>query len=236
MEDSERPIAPSGWVIDTHDRFPLRTESRRGKTHSCVLDVGTACACCGRARGGFTVWDIMFACYVDRDEDDDSGDEDQEKGRDWHIVLRFAVSAPNAAGAAHLRVDSWVGPTADSDKEETVSGVGAPIDEGNVVVVPGATDNHPVFVNLPSLSTTNRTLSPQVTLIVDRIDDRRILVTPLGAMSVAYMHTRLLYGRIFSERRPDSRPPSTPKLVPSFIPEPPPMPAPDACRSPPARA
>lgn len=197
-----------------------------------VFHIEPCCGSCGNAKrqaGSFTVWDLVWAGYMVRSDLDDCDDYEERldatTGRTWHAVFRISVSQPNAAGAVNMRFDSWIGPSPDSAGTETTSGVGLPIDQANVVCVPPAEKGEPVHVNIPTVGRTTTSddafLFPGLTLLVDRVDEATVVVAPLCAQSVSYMHSKYLYGRMFYTRHPPAQTPP-PYALPAYIPSAPP--------------
>jgi hypothetical protein len=202
-----------------------------------VFSIESCCNTCGNAKrpaGSFTVWSLVWAGYIVKGDLDDCDDYEERleatTGRTWHAVFRISVSKPNSAGAINMRFDSWIGPSPDSAGTETTSGVGLPIDQSNVVCVPPVEKGEPVYVNIPTVGQTSSDeafLFPGLTLVVDRADESTVVVAPLCALSVSYMHSRYLYGRMFYTRgHPYQHTPPPPYPLPTYIPSAPPDVAP----------
>ena len=169
-----------------------------------------------KVAGFYGVWNVGFCCFSDHSEE---GEEpDFRPGRNFNIVVRFSVSAPNDVKAHNIRLDAWVGHSTNP------SAIGATIDEQNIVLIPPE-DNQFTAMTLKSMYSAE-----------DHDNTDKTKASPFNGMSFSierlcccqfnvYLLPPLPFAHVLvtreSFRAYANAPNSKPMTLPSFIPKPP---------------
>jgi len=190
------------------------------------------------AEGAQYTYALTFQCLSDHAADDVHpfflG------GRTWNAVVRLSMSPPNADGALHVTVDSWVGPTIEDANPNQQAAVGAVIDAGHTVLIPGPYE--PVFIKMRSMQNampqmldeeenddededpskeSKRLVFPPLVLMVERSCVKELQVRFIPPLPVAIMKLDQLSYTVY-HNMPEATGILDARPVPPFIPAPPP--------------